>query len=158
MKQLNLKKPKVKAGQGSALFMVLILMSVAMVCMTNLWRSTTYAQDLALKRQEVVLQQYLLESALVYAAYFVEENFDELQRQRKEGVAEIILVCDEWHRDKVKVYGVRMKLTVHSEQVDVAAVLQQKGGASKQGKCIVTHVKNEKDKKNRFVVEKWIIG
>jgi len=67
---------------GSALVIVMLLMTVIMVCIANTWHTTFYATDIARKRQCCEQRLRATEGLINYAVALCKDNWQELVTQK----------------------------------------------------------------------------
>ena len=106
---------------GSAILIVVLVMSAVMIVCLNMWRATALTTDLACKRQEREQRFRIAEGVLNYGIALCKERFESLKILAKAGEKTIELDVGKWEVKGQPPYNGRLEVLLKGKTVQLTA-------------------------------------
>lgn len=140
---------------GSAVLIVLIVMSAVSICCFNIWRTITLEVDLTLKSVERELKYKMVEGVLNYSNALCMQRYKSLKILKNEGISSLDLTICKWVVAD-KAYEGRINLQINdAHHIKIKAFLFDNQDCVGRGKYQLQYKKNKKTKQNFFMIDRW---
>ena len=142
---------------GSAILIVILIMSAVVLASFNLWKGTALTMDLVLKRQEQAQKAKIIEGVLNYGISLCMERFDSLLKQAKKEKKGFELSVGTWNIQGHLPYKGQLYLEVAGSTVRMSASLSTQQACSAGASCVLERaIKGKGDKKKHsFIIRDW---
>lgn len=142
---------------GSAVLVVVLVMSAAVLWCLNTLKSFSLSMEMALKRQEREQKYRMAEGVLQYGIWLCKNRFTTLERLAKQGTTTFVLDVGTWKLEELPAYRGRLDVAVKGEVVDMKVVLLEGDACVFGMECQLERirVKQQKKEKKLFIVRNW---
>lgn len=142
---------------GSAVLVVVLVMSAAVLWCLNALKSFSLTMEMALKRQEREQKYRMTEGVLQYGLWLCKNRFATLEQLEKKGETTFVLDVGTWKLEGLPAYKGRLDVVVHGQMVDLKASLLERDACAFGMECqleVIT-TKEQKKEKKQFIVRNW---
>ena len=142
-----------KMKKGSALLLVILVMSMVLLYSATVWRSASLVHALAVARQDYEQRSWLHHALMTWALAVCKENFDQMLNHLQHGPKEITI--KKWPPCAQKSYQGLVKLEKRSDD-EIALEAQLKSAKkNKSITCLLQHKKKESGDGDTFEIREW---
>ena len=137
---------------GSAVLIVVLVLSVIMLSTFNLWRQTALTMDMILKRQTWEQKHRIVEGVLHYGIAFCKNHFETIDKKKIE------LHVGTWQLKGHPLYVGNLLITPHDATISLRASLITNKRSVFVMSCSLERrkvVKEGMNKKKFFVIHDW---
>jgi len=143
-----------RCRSGSAVLIVVLVLSMIMLSCFNLWRHTALNMDMVLKRQEREQKYRITEGVLYYGISLCKDQFKTIGKRKKK----IELPVGTWRLKSHPPYVGKLIITPHDKTIHLKAFLIEKKSSVFAMSCSLerkTAAKGSVSKKDVFVIHNW---
>lgn len=112
-----------KTENGSAILIVVLVMSVLLLCCIGFWHSSALLQNISIKVLEYEQKYSATQGALNCAISFCAENFDQLIEEGEKNHEIFDIGIDKWLISKSVEYSCRIYIQPNNQSIALTSVL-----------------------------------